>query len=156
MASKETELEQLVWLIRRLFRQLAQESDLLLTDFGINARERAILEFLGNSEPETIGAIADRHRVSRQHIQQSVNSLVSKGLAKTQDNPAHKRAYLVQRTAKGKRLFQQVSQLESSLYKAIAADFSGASLQQANQTMSQLLKLFNSDKWQDIKSSIEK
>jgi len=39
-------LEQLVWELRRVFRELAAAADRELQTFGIQARERAFLEFL--------------------------------------------------------------------------------------------------------------
>jgi predicted DNA-binding transcriptional regulator len=46
-----------------------------LADLGITAAERAIMEFLIRDQKLTVPDIAKRYKVSRQHVQVTVNSL---------------------------------------------------------------------------------
>ena len=39
------------WLVRRLFRAMADKADDYLADLGITAADRAVLEFLSAGEP---------------------------------------------------------------------------------------------------------
>ena len=64
---------QIVWLIRRLFRALAQKSDDSLQDLGISVADRAVMEFLQPDQKLSVPEIAERYQVSRQHVQVTVN-----------------------------------------------------------------------------------
>ena len=69
-------LYQLTWQIRRLFQRLRTTSDELLDGTGINASQRAVLEFLHQQQPQTVPQIAQGKSVSRQHIQTVANDLL--------------------------------------------------------------------------------
>jgi len=99
---------QIVWLVRRLFRALAQTSDNNLQDLGISAADRAVLEFLFPDKELSVPELAERYQVSRQHVQTTVNNLHGLGLLTTKDNPRHKRSSLMVLTSKGKALFRKV------------------------------------------------
>lgn len=96
---------QIIWLVRRLFRALAQRSSENLEAFGVSVADRAVMEFLYPDAALSVPAIAGRYKVSRQHVQVTVNSLLDKGLVVTRDNPRHKRSPLIALNARGRRLF---------------------------------------------------
>ncbi|SFK27629.1 hypothetical protein SAMN05216302_100360 [Nitrosomonas aestuarii] len=52
--TNEKELYQIIWLIRRLFRALAQQSSENLEDYGISVADRAVMEFLYHQK--TVGS----------------------------------------------------------------------------------------------------
>ncbi len=83
---------QIIWLIRRLFRALAQKSGENLSAFGISVADRAVMEFLYPEKKMSVPEIAERYKVSRQHVQSTVNSLLAQELVETQENPRHKRS----------------------------------------------------------------
>jgi DNA-binding MarR family transcriptional regulator len=99
---------EVAWLVRRLFRTLAQKSTENLAAVGITAADRVVMEFLYPDESLSVPAIADRYRVTRQHRQVTVNSLLDKGLVATQDNRRHKRSPLINLKPKGRNLFASV------------------------------------------------
>ena len=99
---------QIVWLIRRLFRALAEKSDESLRDLGITVSDRAVMEFLHPDEELSVPAIAERYQVSRQHVQVTVNRLLDAGILATKVNPRHKRSPLVALSSKGKGLFKTI------------------------------------------------
>ena len=76
----ETDAYKVTWLIRRLFRAMADHADAYLHDAGLTAADRAVLEFLYPDAHLTVPAIARRYQVSRQHVQVTVNRLVQRGL----------------------------------------------------------------------------
>jgi hypothetical protein len=46
MSKTDSELYQVIWLIRRVFRALSQKSSENLVEFGISVADRAVMEFL--------------------------------------------------------------------------------------------------------------
>ena len=76
MASNPEEMYQLVWWTRRLFQQLRVTSEELMEGTGINASQRAVLEFLYGHPAQTVSQMAREKNVSRQHIQTVVNNLL--------------------------------------------------------------------------------
>ena len=70
---------EVTWLIRRLFRAMAQLADDYLRAHGLAAADRAVLEFLYPDEALSVPEIATRYQVSRQHIQVTVNTLLEDG-----------------------------------------------------------------------------
>ena len=106
--NQSTDSYEVAWLVRRLFRALAQKSNENLAAVGISAADRAVMEFLYPDESLSVPAIADRYQVSRQHVQATVNSLLDKDLVVTRDNPRHKRSPLIALKPKGRKLFGSV------------------------------------------------
>ena len=86
---------EITWLIRRIFRRMAQVAGENLETFGITAADRAVLEFLYPDEALSVPEIAQRYDVSRQHVQVTVNALLEKGLVAKRPNPRHKRSDLI-------------------------------------------------------------
>jgi len=115
---------QIVWLVRRLFRALAQKSGENLQDLGITVADRAVMEFLHPNEKLSVPEIAERYQVSRQHVQVTVNRLLDAGLVGSEVNDRHKRSSLMVLTRKGKSVFQKVKQRDT---KALSELFSHVS-----------------------------
>lgn len=113
---------QIVWLIRRLFRALAQKSDENLQESGISVADRAVMEFLHPDETLSVPEIAERYQVSRQHVQVTVNSLLGAGILVTRVNPRHKRSPLISLTPKGKGMYRTIKVRDT---KAVKKLFSG-------------------------------
>jgi len=105
---KENENYEITWLIRRLFRSMAEHATESLEPFGISAADRAVLEFLYPGEALSVPEIAERYDVSRQHVQVTVNRLANQGLVKTSANPRHKKSPLISLTRTGATLFGKV------------------------------------------------
>jgi len=105
---KVNEEYEITWLIRRLFRSMAEHSTKSLEPFGISAADRAVLEFLYPGEALSVPEIAERYDVSRQHVQVTVNRLADQGLVKTTKNPRHKKSPLISLSRTGITLFRKV------------------------------------------------
>lgn len=110
------------WLIRRLFRAMAQLADSYLQAHGLAAADRAVLEFLYPDESLSVPEIATRYQVSRQHIQVTVNALLEDGFLMSRPNPRHKRSPLFALTAVGRELFRKIRLAESELLDKLFAD----------------------------------
>src|SRR5215831_9621453 len=95
-------IEELIWQVRRLFRELAQASDRALAPLGMTAAERALLEFLAREEaPIPLSEIARKRAVSRQHIHQTLRRLDPKWLDRF-DDPVDARSVSVALSKEGR------------------------------------------------------
>jgi DNA-binding MarR family transcriptional regulator len=112
-----------IWQTRRLFQRLRAASDDLLAGTGINASQRALLEFLHRQQPQTVPQIARQKSVSRQHIQSVANELLALGLIAAENNPGHKRSRLLRLTGKGRALFEAVRRKEAGVLERMQEDF---------------------------------
>lgn len=115
---------EVVWLVRRLFRALAEKSAKDLRALGLSAADRAVMEFLYPDEHLSVPAIAERYQVSRQHVQTTVNPLLEKRLLKSSPNPHHKRSPLISLTTSGRKLFDRIMGAD---LRAVDALFEGIS-----------------------------
>jgi len=127
------------WLVRRLFRALADTADSYLEDAGLTAADRAVMEFLENDGALTVPDIARRYRVSRQHIQVTVNGLLERGLVVAGENPNHKRSPLLSLTATGRATYADIRAGESRLLDSLFADIEIADVETTGRTLSALL-----------------
>lgn len=130
----------ITWLIRRIFRVLGRRAGDYLDGLGISAADRAVMEFIYPDNELSVPEIARRYRVSRQHVQVTVNSLIKKGLAMAVDNPGHKRSPLIALTDAGRSLFETVLERDR---EAIDRMFATVPQEERRQTRETLEKLFN-------------
>lgn len=110
---------EVTWLIRRLFRALAQLADGYLQAHGLSAADRAVLEFLYPDAALSVPEIAARYQVSRQHIQVTVNTLLEDGFLESRPNPRHKRSPLFALTHVGRELFNKIRAAEAEMLDAL-------------------------------------
>ena len=135
----ESEPYQVIWLIRRLFRALAQKSNENLEGFGISVADRAVMEFLHQEKMLSVPEIAEQYKASRQHIQVTVNSLLDKGLVVAKENPRHKRSPLIMLDAKGRKLFGAVLNKDNEAIKLLFSHISKNNVQITRHTLQSLL-----------------
>jgi DNA-binding MarR family transcriptional regulator len=121
--SSSSSLYQVIWQTRRLFQRLRASSEDLLVGTGINASERALLEFLYGQQPQTVPQIAREKSVSRQHIQTVANELLSLKLIDSLSNPDHKRSRFLKLTAKGQALFESIRNKETAVLELMKKRF---------------------------------
>lgn len=120
--TSESPQYQVTWLIRRLFRSMAQVADGYLAAHGLSAADRAVLEFLFPEEALSVPEIAGRYQVSRQHVQVTVNALLEDGFLEARANPRHKRSPLIALTYVGRELFRKIRSIESESVDALFVD----------------------------------
>ena len=130
---------QIIWLVRRLFRALSNKANENLEGMGITVADRAVMEFLYPDKTLSVPEIAELYKVSRQHIQQTVNSLLDVGLVKTKENPSHKRSPLIMLNAKGRELFGDIKKKEEEIIKVLFADISRDNIKVTQNTLQSLL-----------------
>lgn len=135
----KSEPYQVIWLIRRLFRALSQKSNENLEEFGISVAYRAVMEFLYPDKTLSVPEIAEQYKVSRQHVQATVNSLSDAGLVVTRENPRHKRSPLIMLNAKGRELFSAVMKKDEEVVEVLFSRISKSSVHLTQQTLQSLL-----------------
>jgi DNA-binding MarR family transcriptional regulator len=130
--------DEITRLIRRISRGMAHVVGGALEPPGISGADRTVLEFLYPDQALTVPEIAARYDASRQHVQVTVNSLSEKKLVEHRSNPRHKRSNLIQLTASGRALFDDVRNQESALTDALFKGLSPTQLAATLQTLRQL------------------
>jgi DNA-binding MarR family transcriptional regulator len=134
------------WLIRRLFRAMADAANDYLRDAGLTAADRAILEFLHPDAELTVPEIARRYQVSRQHVQVTINGLLDKGLVRSTANPQHKRSALMQLTDAGRETFASIRATETRVIDELFSNVEIADVATTKRTLETLLGRLNQEK----------
>ncbi len=135
-----TDAYKVTWLIRRLFRAMAELADDYLKDADLTAADRAVLEFLYPDGALSVPDIARRYQVTRQHIQVTANGLIEAGLLTTATNPRHKRSPLLRLSDAGREAFAAIRERESQLLEAWFADIQIADVATTKRTLETLLE----------------
>jgi len=66
-------------------------------------------------QPMTVPSIARYLGLKRQSVQTTVNQMIEKDLVKTEDNPDHKKSYLVSMTQQGNKSLVRVNNYQKTL-----------------------------------------
>jgi DNA-binding MarR family transcriptional regulator len=130
------------WLVRRLFRAMAESADSYLGNNGLTAADRAVMEFLYPDTRLTVPDIARRYQVSRQHVQVTVNRLLDTELLINTENPRHKRSSLLRLTQQGRELFASIRRHEGALLDDIFAGLNPEEVAVTKRTLETLLGHF--------------
>ena len=138
MAILESDQYQVIWLVRRLFRGLAEASSEQLSSLGINAADRAVLEFLYPEQALSVPEIAARYQVSRQHVQVTVNNLLQLNLVASEQNPRHKRSSLITLTQYGRELFDEIAQRDIATLTQLFAEVPARNIATTRRTLQAL------------------
>lgn len=138
-AEFESNPYQLAWLVRRLFRALGQISSENLETAGISYADREVMEVIFPDREFSVPEIAAQYRVTRQHVQATVNSLLKKDLVITKENPRHKRSSLICLNSRGRRLFVALLQQDREALERLFANISEPDMMTTCKTLKALL-----------------
>ena len=127
------------WLVRRLFRAMANKADAYLHDLDLTAADRAVMEFLFPDAQLTVPDIARRYQVSRQHVQVTVNRLLDRSLLRSGDNPSHRRSLLIRLSGAGRSAFTEIRGIESELLDDVFSNVSIADVATTRRTLETML-----------------
>ena len=133
--SRAAKAYEVTWLIRRLFRAMAARADQYLQASELTAADRAVMEFLYPDRALSVPEIARRYKVSRQHVQVTVNDLVARGFAASVENPSHKRSRLIRLSSPGRDCFAEIRRREADLASRLFADIPDDWLNATHQTL---------------------
>ena len=131
---------QVVWLVRRLFRALAQKANENLGRHKLTVADRAVMEFLYPHEQLSVPEIASRYRVSRQHVQVTVNTLCKTGLIESRPNPRHKRSSLMKLSDKGGELFAKILEKDKETVAELFSKIPAEDQKTTRRTLETLLR----------------
>ena len=121
MPDDVTDLEALIWELRRTFRELTVAADRALEDLGIQAGDRALLEFLSKEEqPISLSDLARKYSVSRQHIHQGLSRLPDPGWIDRVQDSNDARTILVRLSRKGQSQWQKIQALDRRFLNRIS------------------------------------
>lgn len=137
LSNKEIAYE-VTWLVRRLFRALADAADEYLAESGLSAADRAVLEFLYPKQQLSVPQIARRYKVSRQHVQVTVNRLLQGGLVQSENNPRHKRSPLMRLSRLGRETFARIRDEEDALLSHLFSELPEADVNTSCRTLRSL------------------
>ena len=119
---------------------MGENANEYLEGLGISAAERAVMEFLYPDKKLSVPEIAERYKVSRQHVQVTVNSLLEKKLVSAQENPRHRRSSLLALNDKGRELFRKVMKKDKQAISSLFFNVPESSRKQTRRTLERLLK----------------
>jgi DNA-binding MarR family transcriptional regulator len=129
------ELEHLLDEVRLLWHASVQSGERLHAQEPVTLGMRAVLEFLLAHGPATVPLVARSRRVSRQHIQGLVNSLLELDLVALGANPAHRRSGLVRLTPQGQQVIDRMKRRERRVFDRIDLNRSEIDLERACRTL---------------------
>ncbi|MBV1916074.1 MAG: MarR family transcriptional regulator [Pseudomonadales bacterium] len=137
--SKEGEsIHALVVELTFTFFKLRSSGDSQYQKYGLSSGRMALMRSLFTGGPQTVSAIAASRPVARQGIQRMVNAMLKDDLLVLTDNPRHKRARLVELSATGSALYQQVLQEEIEFMNRLSEGLSLDSIEQCRALLEQV------------------
>jgi DNA-binding MarR family transcriptional regulator len=101
------------------------------------------MEFLHPHARLSVPEIARRYKVSRQHVQVTVNKLLDQGLLASEENAKHKRSSLIRLSRAGRERFGEIQHTEVVLVDKLFADLSGSDIDVTHRTLRRLLDRLN-------------
>jgi DNA-binding MarR family transcriptional regulator len=132
-------LELLVWELRRTFRELAAAADRELQKIGIQAGDRAFLEFLTReTEPVSLSDLARKYSVTRQHIHQTLRRLPNPEWVDQVRDAGDGRTVLVRLSRKGRAAWNRIRDLDHAFLSRLAGRLSQESVSAAADLLRQI------------------
>ncbi len=102
-----------------------------------------ILDFI-EDKPSTVAEIGRQRHIARQAIQRVADLLVREGLARYEPNPDHRRAKLLQPTARGRETLRAISVEQKAWAEALGAQIGAGKLQTTAKTIEQIRRAVTS------------
>ena len=129
----------------RLHGRLLAASDRMARDLGISGARWQLLSVVGRSpKPVTVSDAARWMGLARQSVQRVGDALAANGLVAYVPNPNHRRAQLVQLTAKGRALLGRLDRRRYGWANEVAADLGPADIEAAVHLLAAIRKRLGS------------
>ncbi|MBL8686901.1 MAG: winged helix-turn-helix transcriptional regulator [Alphaproteobacteria bacterium] len=128
----------LIQLVRQNFQLLKNVTDMLHQPISITAAMRAVMEHISQNGPQTVPQIARSKLVTRQHIQQIVDILISRGLTATNHNQHHRRSPIIDFTSAGRNMFRGMQNQEEKILQKLQGAMDDSEVTQAITALSHL------------------
>ncbi|MDH3493430.1 MAG: MarR family transcriptional regulator [Acidobacteriota bacterium] len=147
-AEKLAAVDELTTTAALLYFRMRKAAEEIVGEGAHSSGRRSILRDLLRNGSQTVPQMARFRGVSRQHIQQLVNVLVSDGLVEMIENPAHKRSRLVAATPKGVQLARDTARREAKLLPILVEDIDLEDLQTTTRVLRSLKSALDSKDWE--------
>jgi DNA-binding MarR family transcriptional regulator len=123
----------------RLHGLLLAAGDRLMHPLGLSSARWQVLGAIQlTGEPLPVAHIARQMCLTRQSVQRTVDLLAQEGLIAFVDNPYHRRAKLVDFTPRGRRIMEEVNQIQTTWANDLAQGLSAQGLHEALQLLEAL------------------
>jgi DNA-binding MarR family transcriptional regulator len=130
-------LTALILEVFRLNGRLLSAGDKLVKDIGLTSARWQVLGAIHLAEaPQTVSSLARSMGLTRQGVQRVVNELDAEGIVVLSENPAHRRAQLVQLTRKGRNLYDAAQRRQAPWVNDLARGHTRAELRAASTLLS--------------------
>ena len=139
MKAQTESLEELVWQLRRAFRELTVAADRELQPLGIQVGDRAFLEFLARETgPISLSDLAKKHSLSRQHIHQTLRRLPHAEWVEEIPDPADHRAVLLRLSREGWKFWERLRNVDRAFLNRLVVGLSEENVTAAKDLLTQL------------------
>ena len=105
-------------------RAIRQAYDLRFAELGLNLSEASLLAYVEESGAHTQTRLAERLGIGRAAMGSVIDSLEKRGLVERNPDPDDRRVWLVDLTASGKEMVEQVTDRDIVLRKELRAGIS--------------------------------
>jgi DNA-binding MarR family transcriptional regulator len=147
MKARPETLEQLIWELRRAFRDLTTAADRELQVLGIQTGDRAFLEFLAReTQSVSLSDLARKYALSRQHMHQSLRRLPHPEWIEEIPDAADRRIVRLRLSRKGRAFWEKVRALDQSYLKRLAERLSQERVAGAADLLAQLRRELSPEK----------
>ncbi len=138
MSTQTSDLYDVIRHIRPAFKHIAKSVEHRSKQADLTIGMRAVLERLIEHGSHTVPDIARSLLVERQYIQRSVNELLAAQLVTREENPVHKKSWLIALTDIGTARFSAVKQREMDTLREISKQFSDKEISAAIKVLAAL------------------
>jgi DNA-binding MarR family transcriptional regulator len=122
-----------------LTRHFTAAGEALAKPAGQTLARWLVLEAVQDA-PATVAQVARTLHLARQGVQRLADLLVRDGLAVYQDNPAHRRAKLLQLTPRGRAILRTIQTAQAAWADALGAQLGEDDLQRAGSLLGRVLE----------------
>jgi len=129
--------------VMQLHGLLTMAGDAMAKPAGQTAARWWVLGVVGRA-PSSVAQVARALRLARQSVQRVADVLVAEGCAVYRANPRHRRAKLMQLTARGRSTLARIQAVQRTWADAIGAEVGQANLRSASAAMARLLRALQS------------
>ncbi len=135
----------LVGQVVRLVRLFTVAGDALARPAGQTLARWLVLETV-DERPATVAQIARTLHLARQSVQRVADLLEHERLARYEENPAHRRARLLQLTPRGRAVLRTIQQAQGVWADALGAEIGEADLKKASVVLDRVLRVVTAAK----------
>lgn len=118
----------------RLNGRLLAEGDRLTAPLGLSSARWQVLGAI-EAEPLSVADIARNMGLARQSVQRLADILAADGIVAYADNPRHKRAKLVELTARGRAVLRTIDPIQAAWANDTSAGLTSTGIRAALQTL---------------------